>query len=313
MKKLKIVLLTIDKAGQILIERLVGILPKEISLELVVTRETRSYDFEGNPVVNACKKTGIKYLQPDFKESAYIEIIKNIQPDIIIISNFHRIVKKELIEIPKIGTFNLHSSLLPQLRGGTSIIWALKNGLKKTGVTLHYVTEGIDDGDIIKQKEVNIDFWDTQGSLYDKITIAKFEILYSFLSEILEGKNIKGIPQNHKDATYLPKRKDSDGLIDLNCTMLQIYNHIRSFDPWTGAYIKVNNTNIRLRNVIPVKKKLTPKVDDNYLILSKKCKSGIQSLIVQAISDKIEYPSIYDRNLADSVFNFWITYIEKHE
>ena len=66
-----------------------------------------------------------------------------------------------------------------------------------------------------------------------------------------------------------------------------------------------------MRNVIPVKK-LTPKLD-NYLILSKKCKSGIQSLIVQAISDKIEYPSIYDRNLADSVFNFWITYIEKHE
>ena len=60
-----------------------------------------------------------------------------------------------MIKIPRLGTFNLHSSLLPDLRGGTSVIWALKNGLEKTGVTLHYVTEGIDDGDIIKQKEVD--------------------------------------------------------------------------------------------------------------------------------------------------------------
>ena len=205
-----------------------------------------------------------------------------------------------------IGTFNLHSSLLPELRGGTSIIWALKNGLKQTGVTLHYVTEGVDDGNIIKQKEVNIDFWDTQGSLYKKITISKFEVLVSFLFEILDGKEIIGIPQNHEKATYLPKRKDSDGLINIDSEMKVIYNHIRSFDPWTGAYIELNMNKIRLRNVIPVKKKLTSSLDDKVLILSKTCDSGIQSLIIQSVTDIVEKPECLNKQLAEQVLESWL-------
>lgn len=304
-KKLKIVLLIIDKAGQILIERLVGILPSNISLELVITRETRPYDFNGNPVVNACNKANIKYIQPDFKVKDYLEIVKDINPDLILISNFHKIIKKELIELSTIGTFNFHSSLLPELRGGTSVIWALKNGLTQTGITLHYVTEGVDDGDIIAQKPVNIDFWDTQGTLYIKITIAKFEVLVSFLLDIMNGKKIIGIPQEHEKATYLPKRKDSDGLIDIKTQMTDIYNHIRSFDPWTGAYFEFDGKKIRLRKAIPVKKRLESRVEDNFIILSKECNGDFQSLIIQSVTDVIESPEIYNKELAIQVFEFW--------
>jgi methionyl-tRNA formyltransferase len=272
---------------------------------LVITRDTRPYDFIGNPVVNACKKANIKCIQPDFKVKDYLEIVKDINPDLIIISNFHKIIKKELIELSTIGTFNLHSSLLPKLRGGTSVIWALRNGLSQTGVTLHYVTEGVDDGDIIAQKIVNIDFWDTQGTLYEKITIAKFELLVSFLLGISQGKEIIGTPQNHEKASYLPKRIDSDGLIDINDTMLQIYNHIRSFDPWTGAYIDINGRKIRLRNVIPVKEQLNIKVEENFLILSKECSSGVQSLIIQSVTDTVEKPDAYNKEFALEVFEFW--------
>lgn len=303
--KLKLVLLTIDKAGQILIERLLGALPPNISIELVITRETRPYDFNGNPVVNACMKANIKCIQPDFKAKDYLEIVKDINPDLILISNFHKIIKNELIELSTIGTFNLHSSLLPELRGGTSVIWALKNGLSQTGVTLHYVTEGVDDGDIIAQKTVNIDFWDTQGTLYEKITIAKFQVLVSFLLNIVQRKEIVGKPQNHEKATYLPKRKDSDGLININASMLEIYNHIRSFDPWTGAYFEINGQKIRLRNAIPVKEKLKHKVEEKFLILNKKCCSGIQSLIIQSVTEIIEKPNIYNKELALKVFEFW--------
>jgi methionyl-tRNA formyltransferase len=308
--KLKIVLLTIDRAGQILIERLLGVLPSNISIELVITRETRNYDFNGNPVVNACEKGNIKYIQPDFKEKDYLDIVKRINPDLIIISNFHKIIKKELIELSKIGTFNLHSSLLPELRGGTSVIWALKNGLTQTGVTLHYVTEGIDDGDVISKKTVEIDFWDTQGTLYEKITIAKFEVLVSFLFDISQGKDIVSEPQNHEKATYLPKRKDSDGLIDIKSSMLEIYNHLRSFDPWTGAYFEINGRKIRLRNVIPVKEKLDFKIGDNYLILNKECNSGIRSFIIQSVTDIVERPEIFDKELAYIVFKYWKKNIE---
>jgi methionyl-tRNA formyltransferase len=302
---LKIVLLTIDRAGELLIERLLGILPENVKIELVVTRETRNYDFAGNPVVNICEKAGISYTQPSFKGKDYLDRIKEISPDLIIISNFHKIIKNDLIEIPKIGTFNLHSSLLPNLRGGTSIIWALKNGLKETGVTLHYVTEEVDDGDVVHQEKVPISFWDTQGSLYEKITFAKFEILNLFLKDILEGKEITSFVQNHKKATYLPKRKDDDGILDLKLDMLDIYNHIRSFDPWTGAYVEVNNVKIRLRNVIPVARKMHRKVNEKYIILSKPCESGIQSIIVQAVDDIIENPKSYKKELAELVLEYW--------
>ncbi|PWD97684.1 methionyl-tRNA formyltransferase [Marinilabilia rubra] len=304
-KKLKVVLLTIDKAGQILIERLLGVLPSSVSIELVITRETRNYDFNGNPVVNACKKANINCIQPDFQEEDYLEEIKAVHPDIILISNFHKIIKKELIELSKIGTFNLHSSLLPDLRGGTSVIWALKKGLNRTGVTLHYVTEGVDDGDIITQKPVDIDFWDTQGSLYEKITVAKFEVLMKFLFDIVEGHEIVAKPQDHEKAKYLPKRKDSDGLIDINTSMLQIYNHLRSFDPWTGAYFELNGQKVRLRNVIPVKEKLMTKVDDSFLTIAKECDSGIQSIIIQSVTDIVEKPVMYNKELAQKIFDFW--------
>lgn len=302
---LKIVLFTIDGAGELLIERLIAVLPSNIKIELVVTRETRAYDFNGNPVVNICEKAGIPYIQPSFNDRKYIDIIKQVKPDLIIISNFHKIIKKEVIEIPIIGTFNLHSSYLPYLRGGTSIIWALKKGLDETGITLHYVTEGVDDGDIVYQKKIPISFWDTQGSLYEKVTLTKFKILSVFLKDIADGKKINSFAQNHKEATYLPKRKDEDGLINLDSTMVDIYNHIRSFDPWTGAFIKINGMNIRLRNVIPVKRLLTSEIKDNYLILSKSCKSGIQSLIVHSVTDIIEYPKLYNRDLAQLMLNYW--------
>lgn len=303
--KLKIVLLTIDKAGEVLIERLAGSLPDNITIELVVTRKTRAYDFNGNPVVNICKMVGVKYIQPNFKNKKYLEIIQKIEPDLIIICNFHKIIKNELIQIAKIGTFNLHSSLLPKLRGGTSIIWALKNNLEKTGVTLHCVTEGVDDGDIISQKEVNIDFWDTQGSLYEKITVAKYHILLPFLKRLSRNEKIIGITQNEEEATHFPKRKDSDGELNLESNMLVIYNHIRSFDPWTGTYISINGLNIRLRKATAVKSRLKIEITDTYIVLSRECNSGVQAIIINSVTDVIEQPELYDINLARIIYNFW--------
>lgn len=309
-KKLSLVLLTIDRAGQLIIERLLGFLSNEISLELVITRETRSYDHKGNPVVNICEKAGIRCIQPDFASSKYLDIVKNINPDFIIICNFHKIIRNDLIKLSKIGTFNLHSSILPKMRGGTSIIWALKNELLKTGVTLHCVTEGIDDGDIVDQKEVFIDFLDTQQSLYEKITIAKFELLNRFLVKNLNGEKIIAEPQNHEDATYLPKRKDSDGLIDLNSNLRDIYNHIRSFDPWTGAYLEIDNIKIRLRQVIPVKKRLSSRISNSYLILGKSCNSGVQTIIIHSVTDVIERPKEFNKELSQKIFNFWVNNID---
>ena len=303
--KLKVVLLTIDKAGEIMIQRLVGCLTDEIELSLVVTRETRDYDFDGNPVINACRIFGLKYIQPDFSKNNYLAKISSLKPDVIIISNFHKIIKKELIDIPIIGTYNLHSSMLPKMRGGTSLIWALKNGMVETGVTLHCVTEGIDDGDIISQMKVPISQWDTQGSLYEKITIAKFEILLNFLNKLKNREYIHRYPQDHSEATYLPKRKDDDGLLDISGSMESLYNHLRSFDPWTGAYFPIENKKIRLRSTIPSMHYIESRVNENELILGKESSSRFKALIIRSVTDVVERPGIFDKNLATKVLEYW--------
>lgn len=304
-EKLKIVLLTIDKAGEILLSRLVCTLPSEIEISMVLTREDRSYDFDGNPVVNACKKYSIPYLQPNFNKDDYLQVIADLNPSVIIISNFHRIIKKELIDIPSFGTYNLHSSLLPELRGGTSIIWALNHGLEQTGATLHEVTEGVDDGDIISQKPISIDFWDTQGTLYEKITLVKYELLLNFLLDLKNGNIINRIPQDHSKATHLPKRKDSDGVLNMEADFKSIYNHLRSFDPWTGAYFDFGETPIRLRNVVPVNYYMESKLIDNALIISRNSEDSIKSLVINSVTSVVEHPRSFERKQAREVLEFW--------
>jgi len=304
-EKLKIVLLTIDRAGEILLNRLMGSISSDIEISLVVTRETRHYDFDGNPVVNACQRFGLNYIQPTFSDKSYLQRISYIGPDIIVISNFHKIIKKELIDIPTYGAYNLHSSLLPKMRGGTSIIWALKKGMNETGVTLHVVTEGVDDGDIISQKKVPISFWDSQGSLYEKITLAKFDLLLKFLNCIKKEGEIEQIPQDHTEATYLPKRKDDDGLLNVDKDLKTLYNHIRSFDPWTGAYFLIHNKKIRLRSVIPSNIYLKNRITDTELILGRQNDNKIKSLVISSVTDVIERPNIFDIELAKEVLNYW--------
>lgn len=304
-EKLKIVLLTIDRAGEILLNRLMGSISTDLDISLVVTRETRDYDFGGNPVVNACEKFGLNYIQPNFLDKSYLKQIADIEPNIIVISNFHKIIKKELIDIPTKGTYNLHSSLLPKMRGGTSVIWALKKGMNETGVTLHVVTEGVDDGDIISQKKIPISFWDSQGTLYEKITLAKFDLLLNFLNCMKNREAIEQIPQNHAEATYLPKRKDDDGLLNVTEDLETLYNHLRSFDPWTGAYFPIKDHKIRLRSVIPSRVYLESRVTNRELILGRRNGDKIKSLVISSVTEVVERPNIFDKNLAKEVLNYW--------
>src|SRR5690606_12038775 len=136
--------------------------------------------------------------------------------------------------------------------------------------------------------------WDSQGSLYEKITFAKFELLIDFLKDIKEEGIKQPLEQNHEIATYLPKRKDDDGLLSIENDLESIYNHIRSFDPWTGAYFLIDKKKIRLRSVIPVTKFLESKVTDKELIISRTTKGKIKSLIISSITDVVEQPTQFD-------------------
>ena len=142
---------------------------------------------------------------------------------------------KEILETPKYGCINVHASLLPKLRGGAPIHRAIINGDTKTGVTIMFMAPGMDDGDIITQKEIEIDFKDTASTLHDKLSKLGSELLIETLPSIIEGTNTR-TNQNEEEVTFAPIIKPEDEKIDFNKTSREIFNQIRGLNSFPGAY-----------------------------------------------------------------------------
>jgi len=145
-------------------------------------------------------------------------------------------LSQEILKIPVSGAYNLHGSLLPAYRGRAPVNWAIINGEKKTGVTLHHMIEKPDAGDIVGQKAVDIEFEDTARILYDKLCIAATEMLAEVLPLIREGRAPR-IRQDVTKGSYYGGRRPDDGRIDWGRSAVSIYNLIRAVtDPYPGAF-----------------------------------------------------------------------------
>lgn len=153
--------------------------------------------------------------------------IKSFAPDLIIVISWSQIVQKEILNCVPRGCISIHYSLLPERRGGAPLNWAIIDGFKKSGITLFYLDEGIDTGDIIAQKEFEISKTDTPKELLDKICILAPQIIKENIDAI-EDSTAKRIKQDDKKATYTRSRKPEDGLIDWNKSIKEIYNFIRA-------------------------------------------------------------------------------------
>lgn len=176
------------------------------------------------------------YTPENVNNNIWISRIKNMNPDYIFSFYYRNLLSKEILDIPSIGSFNLHGSLLPKYRGRAPINWVLVNGEKETGVTLHHMTEKPDDGDIVASKKVEIDKNDTALTLNKKMSNASFELLKETLPLIKTGK-AKRIPQDPKQATYFGKRTPKDGLINWKNSAEVINNLIKAVTkPYPGAF-----------------------------------------------------------------------------
>ncbi len=170
--------------------------------------------------------------------------IRELQPDIIFCIGWPQMVKKELLEIPKHGCIGIHPTLLPERRGGAPINWCLIDGLTKSGVTLFYFSEGVDSGDIIAQRELEIALEDTAGKVLDKVTDTSVELIKECYSLLGKGKAPR-LPQDDTKATYTPRRRPEDGAIDWSKTSFSIYNWIRALTlPFPGAFTYWNGEKI---------------------------------------------------------------------
>lgn len=191
-----------------------------------------------SPIKSLALEKGIEVFTPEKVRKEY-EYILNKKPDIIITCAFGQIIPKVILDYPEHGCINVHASLLPKYRGASPISAAIANGEEETGITIMYMDEGIDTGNIIQARAIPIEKTDTLGTLSDKLSILGAKTLMDTLPRIMECENFD-IPQDNEEATYVSTIKRSDERIDFNKTCLQVYNFIRSLNPHPLANTIIN-------------------------------------------------------------------------
>lgn len=190
--------------------------------------------------ITPVKKEALKYNIPVFQPNTLkdAEVFKNIEglsPDMIVVVAFGQILPREILQIPKYGCINVHASLLPKYRGAAPINWAIINGEKNTGITTIYMDTGIDTGDILLKKEIEIGKDETAGELHDRLMELGAGVLCKTI-ELIEADEIRPIPQEHSETSYAPMLTKGFGKIDWEKPAEEIKNLIRGTIPWPTSY-----------------------------------------------------------------------------
>ena len=196
----------------------------------------RGQQLSSSPIKEAALAANIPVHQPEKIRSPETQtLLQNLAPDVIVIIAYGQIIPARLLPIPQLGWINLHASLLPKYRGAAPINWAIANGETISGLTTMRIDAGMDTGDILLQEKIKIAPDETAPELTKKMSDAGAPLMAETLRGIATGK-LTPRPQNHDQATYAPLLKKEDGRIDWNRPAQEIYNRMRAFDPWPGAY-----------------------------------------------------------------------------
>ncbi len=196
----------------------------------------RKRELKAPAVKEEALKHGIPVYQPEkIREKEELDKVLALKPDLVVTAAFGQILPNELLEAPKYGCINVHASLLPELRGGAPIHHAILQGKEETGITIMYMAEKLDAGDILTQKSVTIEEEDNVGILHDKLSKAGAELLSETLPKLLNGE-LEAKQQDHSKATFAWNIKREQERIDWNAGGEQIYNQIRGLNPWPVAY-----------------------------------------------------------------------------
>ena len=197
-----------------------------------------------SPIKEIALKNGIPVLAPIKIREEYESVLK-FNPDIVVTCAYGQIVPSEILNYPEFGCINVHASLLPKYRGGAPIQRCIINGECKTGITIMYMNEGLDTGDMIEKKEILIDNSDNYTTLNDKLSKLGTSLLQAVLQKIL-NKKIERTKQNDNEASYAPIIKREDEKLDFNKTSFEIYNHIRGLADVPGAYALLEGKNVKI-------------------------------------------------------------------
>src|SRR6478672_4090812 len=236
--------------GEIGVPTLRALLNSEHEVVGVVTqpdkRVGREQRIEPPPIKKEIAKTRIPILQPArIKDQQATKEIHDLAPDVIVVVAYGQILPRDVLEIPRLACLNLHASLLPRWRGAAPIQAAIAAGDSETGITVMYMDEGLDTGDIVLQRNIEMLPNETGGSLHDRLAqIAPGTLLESL--RLLAAGNAPRVSQDNARATYAPKLKREHGQIDWSESAEAIERKIRAYNPWPGAFIKLGRQNLKI-------------------------------------------------------------------
>lgn len=206
----------------------------------------RHKELRKSPVKLLAEKYGIVVIQPEKIRKEYNEVTMR-KPDLIVTCAYGQIIPKEILETPKLGCINVHASLLPKYRGGAPIQRAILNGEKETGITIMYMDEHMDTGNMISKEVVEIKEDDNFETLHDKLSIVGRDLLLKTLPDIINGTN-ESIKQNDSEATFAPIITRDDELIDFSKDANTVYNQIRALSPFPGGYAVLDGEIVKIYN-----------------------------------------------------------------
>ena len=207
-----------------------------------------------SPVKEYALEKGLKVLQPE-KISSIIEEIRSLKPDVIVVVAYGKIIPKEILEIPKLGSINVHGSLLPKYRGAAPIQWAVLNGDKQTGITTMYMDEGMDTGDIILQETLDIGEYETTGEVWNRMSTLGAKLLVETLKQI--EQNIAPRIKQGPDFTMAPMLNKEMAKIDWEALNTEkIKDLVRGLNPFMGAYTTYNGKKLKIWKVRVIKESI---------------------------------------------------------
>ncbi len=229
---------------------------KNYEVALVVTQpdrpKGRGRKLVPPPVKVKALALNLEILQPTtLKNDDFVEKIKNLQPDFLVVAAFGHILSERILQLPKLGAINIHASLLPKYRGPAPIQWAVINAEPYTGVTTMFMDKGMDTGNILLAKKEPILPDDTAATLHDRMAIAGAELLVKTLKDLAANK-IQPIPQDHSKATYAPLLKKQDGHINWQRSAEKLEPFIRGMTPWPGAFTFHNEKRLKIIKAAPI-------------------------------------------------------------
>ncbi|MBQ8305029.1 MAG: methionyl-tRNA formyltransferase [Blautia sp.] len=207
----------------------------------------RSGSLVPTPVKEVALRHGIPVYQPrKVRDAAFIETLKELAPDLIVVSAFGQIIPKEILDMPRYGCLNIHGSLLPKYRGAAPIQWALIDGEKETGVTIMRMGEGLDTGDMISRKVVPITPEDTGGSLFDKLASAGAELLVETIPSVLDGTAVYEKQPEESPTPYAKMIKKEMGLLQFERSAEELERLVRGLSPWPSAFTKLDGRTFKI-------------------------------------------------------------------